>query len=140
RLIAGLDEKNSRLIQAAARDMEERFFASPLGQWSLQAEYRETEFPIITFSKVEGRTVTITGQIDLLFEWEGAVHVVDFKTDRREVPDRHRGQLTAYTQAAGDIFDQPIRCWLFFLRTGHAVELTAGIQEGDLENLLAALV
>ncbi|MDR2759543.1 MAG: UvrD-helicase domain-containing protein [Spirochaetaceae bacterium] len=137
RLIAGLDEKNSNLIQAAARDMEDRFFASDLGQQSLRAEYWETEFPIITFSKAAEKTFTITGQIDLLFEWEGVIHVVDFKTDRIEAPDRHRGQLTAYARAAGDIFDKPIRSWLFFFRTGRAVELTARIQDGDIEKLLA---
>jgi ATP-dependent helicase/nuclease subunit A len=138
RLIAGLDEKNAGPIQAAARDLGEGFFASALGQWSLRAEYWETEFPVITFSKAGGRTFTITGQIDLLFEWQGAVHVVDFKTDRVEDPDRHRGQLAAYAQAAGDLFDKPVRSWLFFLRTGREVELTPQIQEGDLEKILAA--
>ncbi|MDR2631393.1 MAG: UvrD-helicase domain-containing protein [Spirochaetaceae bacterium] len=138
RLLAALDEKNALRIQTAAREMEERFFASGLGQRSLQAAYRETEFPIITFLTVGGKTVTITGQIDLLFEWEGVIQVVDFKTDRFEDPDHHRGQLTVYARAAGDIFGKPVRSWLFFLRTGHEAELTGRIKDGDIEKILAA--
>jgi ATP-dependent helicase/nuclease subunit A len=136
RLLAGLDEKNAGRIQAAAREMGDRFFASALGQRSLQAAYRETEFPVITCAAVGERTFSITGQIDLLFEWDGAIQVVDFKTDRTEDPDRHRGQLAVYARAAGDIFGKPVRAWLFFFRTGHEVELTAGIREGDIEKML----
>jgi ATP-dependent helicase/nuclease subunit A len=117
--------------------MEERFFASGLGRWSLQAAYRETEFPIITLSRIGGKTFTVTGQIDLLFEWDHAIQVVDFKTGRIEDADRHLGQLAVYARAAGDIFGKPVRSWLFFFRTGHEVELTARIQEGDIEKMLA---
>jgi ATP-dependent exoDNAse (exonuclease V) beta subunit len=135
-LLAGLDEKNAGRIQAVAREMGDRFFASGLGRRSLRAAYRETEFPIITRSTAGGKTFTITGQIDLLFEWEGAIQVVDFKTDRIEDPDRHLGQLAVYAQAAGDIFGKPVQSWLFFFRTGTEVELTARIREGDIEKLL----
>jgi ATP-dependent helicase/nuclease subunit A len=140
RLMAGLDEKNAGLIEAAAGEMRDRFFASELGQQSLQAAYRETEFPILTFSKAGGTAFTITGKIDLLFEWEGAIQVVDFKTDRTEDPERHRGQLTVYARAVGDIFEKPVRSWLFFFRTGHAVELTSRIQDDAIEKMLAELL
>jgi ATP-dependent helicase/nuclease subunit A len=123
RLLAALDDKNSRLVEAAAQDMENRFFGSDLGRKSLAAAYWETEFPVITLAKAGEQTVTITGQIDLLFEWEGAIQVVDFKTDRIEAAENHLGQLAVYAQAAGDIFGKPVRSWLFFLRTGNAVEL-----------------
>ncbi|MDR0689408.1 MAG: UvrD-helicase domain-containing protein [Spirochaetaceae bacterium] len=136
RLLAGLDEKNAARIQAAAQEMGDRFFASALGRRSLQAAYRETEFPVITSATVGERTFTITGRIDVLFEWDGAIQVVDFKTDRTEEADRHRGQLAVYARAAGDIFGKPVRAWLFFFRTGHEVELTAGIREGDIEKML----
>jgi ATP-dependent helicase/nuclease subunit A len=136
RLLAALDDKNAKIIQDAVRDMGERFFASGLGRKSLQAEYRETEFPVITLSRAGGKTLTITGKIDLLFEWEGTIQVVDFKTDRVEDPALHLGQMTAYAQAAGDIFGKPVRSWLFFFRTGNEVELTGRIQEGDLDKLL----
>ena len=136
RLLAGLDEKNAALIEAAAQEMGDRFFASALGQRSLRAAYRETEFPVITGATLGDRTFTITGQIDLLFEWDGAIQVVDFKTDRTEEADRHRGQRAVYARAAGDIFGKPVRAWLFFFRTGREVELTAGIREGDIEKML----
>jgi ATP-dependent helicase/nuclease subunit A len=133
------DEKNAGLIEAAVRDLGERFFASDLGRYSVQASYRETEFPIITLSTVRGKTFTITGRLDLLFEWEGAVWVVDFKTDRIEDPDRYLGQLAVYARAAGDIFGKPVRSWLYFFRTGRAVELTARITETYIEEALSKL-
>ncbi|MDR1107646.1 MAG: PD-(D/E)XK nuclease family protein, partial [Spirochaetaceae bacterium] len=128
------EEKDALLIQAAVQEMGERFFASGLGRQSLQAAYRETEFPVITHATVGEKTVTLTGRIDLLFEWEGVIQVVDFKTDRTGEAENHLGQLAVYARAAGDIFGKPVRSWVFFFRTGRAVELTAKITETSVED------
>jgi ATP-dependent helicase/nuclease subunit A len=53
--------------------------------------------------------------------------VLDFKTDSRENPDEHTVQLACYYRAAHDLFPPQKNCriWLYYLRTGHAVEMTA---------------
>jgi ATP-dependent exoDNAse (exonuclease V) beta subunit len=65
--------------------------------------------------------------VDLVFEAEGRVFVVDFKTDRVEAPEAHRAQLAAYADAARDLWGKPCAAWLSYLRTGHAVELHADV-------------
>ena len=59
--------------------------------------------------------------MDLVFELGETVYVVDYKTDRDEIPDRHREQLAVYRKAAGDLYGKPVETWLFYLRTGHAI-------------------
>jgi ATP-dependent helicase/nuclease subunit A len=87
----------------------------------------------------EGKQLAIMGQIDLLFMAENEVVVVDFKTDRIENPADHYGQLAAYSRAAGDIFSKPASVWLFYLRSGNAVNLTQEIESLSLEDLLHPL-
>jgi ATP-dependent helicase/nuclease subunit A len=79
------------------------------------------------------------GQIDLLFMAENEVVVVDFKTDRIENPADHYGQLAAYYRAAGDIFGKPASVWLFYLRSGSAVNVTHEIDRLSLEDLIPPL-
>ena len=77
------------------------------------------------------------GQIDLLFEEAGEVVVVDFKTDRIEKPEDHYGQLAAYYQAALDIFGKPASVWLFYLRSGRALDVTAAVKSLSLDVIAA---
>jgi ATP-dependent helicase/nuclease subunit A len=110
-------------VKAAAEALADRFFQSELGALSLGADWRESEFPLIT--RMEG--LLITGQIDLLFEERGTIHVVDFKTDRLVKAEQHQAQLAVYRQAAKDLFGgdghKPVRSWLFYLRQGRALEM-----------------
>jgi ATP-dependent helicase/nuclease subunit A len=69
--------------------------------------------------------------MDLAFELDGTVYVIDYKTDRDEIPDRHREQLAVYRKAAKDLFGKPVETWLFYLRTGHAVPVRD--DNGDLQ-------
>jgi ATP-dependent helicase/nuclease subunit A len=137
-ILAGLDEKNAELIREEARNLAGHFMESPLGRMALAAAFRETEFPFLTGVELSGGLVHVTGKIDLLFEAEGTLQVVDFKTDRLEAPRRHWAQLAVYERAVQDLFQKPVRSWLFYLRGSHAVELTGSLGEADIEALVAA--
>jgi ATP-dependent helicase/nuclease subunit A len=139
KFLARLSEKAAAAVDAAARDMAEKFFLSDLGRRSLADPNRESEYPILTMVQRGEKKVPLHGTIDLLFESEGTLWVVDFKTDKTEAPERHLAQLAVYSRAAADIFGKPVRAWVFFLRTGHARELTADLKNLDLEHLIAAL-
>jgi ATP-dependent helicase/nuclease subunit A len=133
-LLAVIDEGLLSQVKAEAAVMAEGFFNSALGALAAQPVRREAEFPFLT---VTGNSITISGKMDLLFEAEGCIYVVDFKTDRVEAPERHAAQLAVYARAAGDIFGMPVRVWLFYLRSGRAVELTGMIGNVDIEALAA---
>ncbi|MDR3249049.1 MAG: PD-(D/E)XK nuclease family protein [Treponema sp.] len=135
---ARLDERDIPFIHEAAEAMVQGFFDSGIGKLSLLATYRESEFPIITMVKTGAGAIPVTGQIDLLFEWEDAMYIVDFKTDRTEETSRHLGQLGVYHRAISDIFEKPVRSWLFYLRSSNAVELTNQVRDLDIEAMAKA--
>ncbi|MGP1595127.1 MAG: UvrD-helicase domain-containing protein [Treponema sp.] len=107
------------------------FFASDIGKQAAAALFRKTEYGFI--STYNGQTVI--GQIDLLFEHNGTLFIVDYKTDRFEEPDRHRMQLIMYKHAVTQLCTlkhfadalpakpQTVRAFLFYLRTQHTVEI-----------------
>ena len=93
-------------------------------------------------SPPEGNEIFITGTIDLIFTDKDDIYVVDFKTDSHELPGQHIAQMASYYRAALDLFSSPAaggapqlsapmegtgkecRVWLYYLRTGHAVDVT----------------
>ena len=131
------NDKTIKKLEEKALAKAETFLHSELGKcWAL-SKYRESEFSIITAAAVEGKMIAIIGKMDLLFEEESGITVVDFKTDRTENPEDHYGQLAAYYRAAGDIFNRSVSIWLFYLRSGNAVNVTEEIKKLSLEEITA---
>ena len=131
------DEKIMRKLMGEAETLADKFIVSDLGKRWAAGKRRESEFPIITSVTIEEKPIALMGQIDLLFEEDDEVVVVDFKTDRTENPEDHYGQLAAYFRAAGDIFGKPVSVWLFYLRSGRAVDATENVKDLPLEELAA---
>jgi ATP-dependent helicase/nuclease subunit A len=131
------NEKTLASLLSSAQAMADSFINSDLGKRWAASKNRESEYPVITSVMVYGKPITITGQMDLLFEEDDEVTVVDFKTDKVENPEDHYGQLAAYSQAAGDIFRKPVGAWLFYLRSGRAVNVTEEVKALSLEEISA---
>ena len=129
--------KPFRLPAALQQEVEAlcaAFFASELGKKALQAPFRKIEYGFISIH--EGKT--LVGQIDLLFEDETGIYIVDYKTDRQQRPEQHRTQLLLYKQAVAQLYQlhgfgsprtgdsavvKPMKAFLFYLRHGAAVEV-----------------
>lgn len=103
--------------------MTNRFFSSDLGQMAQKADWVQTEYGFLTKWQAGDREIAVNGQMDLVFSIEGTVHVVDYKTDRVEIPDDHALQLSVYRKAAEDLFQAPVTTWLFYLRSGNSVKM-----------------
>jgi len=124
-----------RDLVAQAEAMAAAFFNSELGKrWDV-AEFQYPEFAVLTSATVQGKNIAIIGKMDLLFCEGGEVVVVDFKTDKAENPADHSGQLSAYYRAASDIFAKPVSTWLFYLRSGKAINVTDEVKVLSLEDL-----
>ncbi|MDR1505499.1 MAG: UvrD-helicase domain-containing protein [Treponema sp.] len=134
RILAGIRENQAESINEKARELADTFFTSPLGLKSAASAFREIEFPILTAA---GDSI-VSGKIDLLFEQEDELYIVDFKTDKNVEPLKHAGQLALYRRAVLDIYGKPVRCWLFFVRCGRAVELDDTAFETSVEDLVTA--
>ncbi|MDR2095633.1 MAG: UvrD-helicase domain-containing protein [Treponema sp.] len=126
-ILEGPEENDA--VHKYAEQMAQGFFESELGKLiarytSRKEGYVKTEFPVITLVKVKGKEFTVRGQIDILFEHEGCIHIVDFKTDSNEIFSRHINQMAVYKRAVEDIFKKPVRCSLFYLRSCRGEDIT----------------
>jgi len=124
---------------AAGKESASRFVRSPLGKIAEKAKLRENEFSFRSLVKNgDGREIFINGTIDLFFEDAEFIHVVDFKTDSKETPVEHAAQMACYYHAVHTLFAVPAkkecRAWLYYLRTGHAVEMTEKVKQINLDN------
>ena len=110
----------------AAVSLATRFHASAIGQQAAQAGTVEQEFDFV----MEMHGMVLRGQIDLWFEHEGRITIVDYKTDQVKLPvepDRAKAyalQLQIYAMAIQKLTGRlPDAAWLYFLRPDEAVEV-----------------
>ncbi|MDR1869415.1 MAG: UvrD-helicase domain-containing protein [Treponema sp.] len=136
--IAGfLTPSETDALLAAGRELANRFVRSPMGKVAGSAKLRESEFSFRSLIRnKKGRDIFINGTVDLFFDDADSVHVVDFKTDSHEIPAEHTAQMACYHQAVSTLYALPIkkecRAWLYYLRTGHAIEMTQRIKQFNL--------
>jgi ATP-dependent helicase/nuclease subunit A len=113
------------------------FFASPLGLRLRQAKKVRRE---LAFSRMipakrfypeivdEQEKIFIQGVLDLLFDEDDGMVLVDYKTDQRTEPDlireKYKLQLELYREAAAAILKRPIKeCYIYLLHDGSMVTL-----------------
>ena len=126
---------SERQAQAVNAEAIERLFASDLGQRIMNADrlMREFKFSILCpaedfFDGGDGESVLLQGVIDCCIEENGALTIVDYKTDRvhgqalYERAKSYAGQLRAYAIAIGKMTGKPVAgCALYFLDDGQTV-------------------
>jgi ATP-dependent helicase/nuclease subunit A len=122
----------------AAR-LAEVFRRSELGQRANRSPRVEREFDFLM--EIEG--LVVRGQIDLWFEENGQLVVVDYKTDdvpRAATVDRARDyslQLRLYAMAVESITGRPVgRACLHFLRSDKVVDVDLGTSLWESPQLL----
>ncbi|MCL2006976.1 MAG: UvrD-helicase domain-containing protein [Treponema sp.] len=112
----------------AGKKLADLFIRSPLGVKAEKAGKRHSEFRFRSLLNTpDDEELFITGTIDLVFEDEEGIWVVDFKTDREENPEQYIPQMACYHKAVSDLFAAPgkdCRILLYYLRSGNAVEVT----------------
>lgn len=140
RVTAVLTESQFDRLNAVAARMAENFAQSPLGQRAKNAKWLKSEFAFksrVTLASQPGGFVLLAGQIDLVFENGNQIYIVDFKTDQIEEQSRHITQLAAYNSAVSQIFGKNALCLLYYLRTGHAEDVTSSVLQVDIGNCIA---
>ncbi len=123
-----------------------RFFNSPLGERMMAAERlnRECKFSLLVpaeelTGRGAGEEILLQGVIDCYFEEDGALVVVDFKTDHlrpgEETPRamEYRPQVQVYARALRAISGRPVRqCLLYFFNTDVAIDVDTLPSEAGL--------
>jgi len=96
-----------------ARELASVFLASDLGRRAAAAMRAAREWDFIV--DIDG--TLLRGTVDLWFEENGEVHVVDYKTDAIARPDEYAPQLALYALALERALGKrPSGAWLHFLR------------------------
>jgi ATP-dependent helicase/nuclease subunit A len=135
-----ISSKDAEIVLSAGKEIAQRFDWSPLGIIARRSEKLKSEFSFRSLLYVAEKELFINGTIDLLFEDAETVYVIDFKTDNQELPGEHIAQMACYYKAASDLFAVPARkecrTWLYYLRTGHAVDVTINAKNFDFADLL----
>jgi ATP-dependent helicase/nuclease subunit A len=138
-----LTPAEAETLLEAGKKLAQDFVNSPLGKIAENVELCESEFSFRSIVKNQaGQEVFINGTIDLFFEDNTSFHIIDFKTDAAQTPQEHRAQMACYYQAITALFAVPAkkdcRVWLYYLRTGNAVEMTENVKQFDLEKRIWA--
>ena len=130
-----LTDQQARAVDAAGID---RLLRSSLADRIRRAErvLREYRFTLLVDARryeplaAEGDRVLLQGVVDCCFEEDGALCVVDFKTDRvtgealLARAQSYRPQLTAYSEALTRVLGKPVtERVLYFLHAGETVAL-----------------
>lgn len=141
RILGILSNTQIEKVKTAAENLAKAFMNSELGKLACSAPWLQNEYPFKTKINVlnndsKTENVFIDGTIDLLFEIDDTVYVVDFKSDRIENPEEHFAQLVCYKKAVSQMrLGKKIRSWLFYFRTANAVEITKSIENIAIEDL-----
>jgi ATP-dependent helicase/nuclease subunit A len=124
-----LTPAQANVFLKAGKEAAAGFLRSPLGKLAREAQLRESEFSFRSLVKNNaGYKIFISGTIDLFFDDGEYIHIIDFKTDKEEIPSDHIGQTACYYHAVCNLYTvhtkKECRIWLYYLRTGHVVEMT----------------
>lgn len=117
-----------------AENLARRFFESELGGRVARATRIEREFDFMLAID----DVVLRGQIDLWFEEAGELVLVDYKSDREELPERYATQVRLYALALERYAGRrPDRALLYYLRSDREAEID--ISEEKLREAMAAV-
>lgn len=132
----GLDNNSEKIakIRQICEKMAENFKKSAIGQAAIRSTeyYPEYEFRSKVGSKI------VKGIMDLVFKNDdGTYTILDYKTNQKEEPEIYYNQLACYRQAIAQMLNiedaNSIKCYLFYLRSGHEVDISAECAAVDLE-------
>ena len=139
--IVGLENnaKNLATIISICEEMQQKLRDSELGKAAINATWHKAEYP---FRSRIGSKI-IKGIIDLVFKnADGTYTIVDYKTNQTIAPDLYYNQLACYRHATAAMLNVPaseIKCVLYYLRFGKAVDITTECSAVDLEKVVEDL-
>jgi CRISPR/Cas system-associated exonuclease Cas4 (RecB family) len=114
---------------AAAHKLANVFLESDLGRRAAQATRAAREWDFIA----DIDHTLVRGTVDLWFEENGEIHLVDYKTDAVARPADYAPQLALYALAMERAFGKrPAYAWLHFLRSDLVVEVP--LNDATLDN------
>ncbi|MBR4631044.1 MAG: UvrD-helicase domain-containing protein [Treponema sp.] len=124
-------ERNKIELEQICKKMTDDFSKTKLFSEICASDWKKTEYQFRLSLEKIGRKEIATGSIDLVFahaepDSPYRYTIVDYKTDRHQVPERYTDQLACYRLAISEMTGTPIekiRCVLYYLRSGRLLEV-----------------
>lgn len=118
-----------KLVENTCKQITENFINSDIGKKAINAEWKKTEYRFRArfLSKENQKNYIYKGSIDLVFQNNQNVYVIDYKTTKDELPQEYYQQLGIYSKAIASIRNVPlenVHCVLCYLRTGNNIDIT----------------
>lgn len=135
-LLSKVPAKYVSKVEKAALNTAESFFASDIYQEIINhADNIKSEAAFLLKLFASNACLFVNGVIDLYYEINNEIKVIDFKTD--VVPrNKYSVQLNIYKRALEKLTGKKVKTYLFFLRSGSLVEVKEEIQLGELDKIL----
>lgn len=120
-LQANLSSKMLETVKKEAQNLAQGFLNSDLGQKALKSSWCKSEYDFKMSVNINNQIYIIDGQIDLIFKDEetGKIIVLDFKSDKRIIPEEHISQLQLYKNTAAELASvdkSMVETYIFYLR------------------------
>jgi ATP-dependent exoDNAse (exonuclease V) beta subunit len=131
----GFTEEQKKTVKQNAEELSLNFLNSSFAR-KYKDSILETELPFIFNAGDKKNPIYINGQIDLLIEKKDGITIIDFKTDKYKDPAEYSIQMFLYRKAAVEVFDKPVRTYLFYLREGLETEVSDEYSFEDVLRLL----
>lgn len=116
-----LSPTNRKLVLFDAVHLSDMFFDSDLYRKCTASRNFKSEFSFLYQITEKNKNIFVNGQVDLLFEDNGTIVVIDFKTDKLLNSSEYKVQIKLYKEALSIIFNRPVLSYLFYLRNGESV-------------------
>ncbi|MDY0289627.1 MAG: UvrD-helicase domain-containing protein [Sphaerochaeta sp.] len=117
RLFVLLTAKQRKTLASDALLLCNNFLQSDIYRNDVKGNGPRCEVKFFSSVLHEERDVVVEGSIDLLVKTPQEILIIDFKTDRHRMPERHRDQINLYMRAAQRIYEKPVRGCVTFLRS-----------------------
>ncbi|MBI9095174.1 MAG: UvrD-helicase domain-containing protein [Sphaerochaeta sp.] len=116
RLFLLLTARQRKVLVSDALVLCNNFLESTIYKKYVQGNVPRCEVKFFSSVFHDGRDVVVEGSIDLLIDTCDEILIIDFKTDRYRMPERHKAQLHLYMQASKRIYEKPVRGCVTYLR------------------------
>ena len=128
-------EENKAIIQKV-----QGFFQSPLGARALKSDIKrespfEIQIPATDFQgqEIEGETMLLQGVIDMYFEEDGEIVLVDYKTDKcdslEELSGKYSVQLKWYREAIKRLLKKEVKeVFIYSFYLNDYIEISKGLE------------
>ncbi len=113
-----ITDKEHKTLCLAGAELADVFLDSDLWKEVKSSVSFESELAFTSVIEHDGEDVFVNGIMDLVFETEKEVRIIDFKTDQRIIPGEYNKQMEIYIEAASELYSKPASCSLFYLRDG----------------------